>query len=201
MWPCGSGGVTCCAGGCWRSSRSSQAGSRLPRPIVPAGFAAGVLRRIEDRPSRWRRVADLLWTPRRLQLNLAGAALACASLVVAGGLMARVGLGWRTLQPGASPAGGESARVLVRLVVLQPEARTVQVAGDFNGWDPMKTPLAPQASGAWTVTLPLEPGRYKYMFVIDGSTWVADPFAAEETDDGFGARNAVLDVQPAGGTL
>jgi hypothetical protein len=32
------------------------------------------------------------------------------------------------------------------------------------------------------------------MFVIDGKQWIADPLAAEAETDGFGAQNAVLDV-------
>jgi 1,4-alpha-glucan branching enzyme len=77
----------------------------------------------------------------------------------------------------------------------------VSVAGDFNGWNPSQTPLEPSAGGAWTVTLPLEPGRYEYMFVVDGQNWIADPFAAERTADGFGSENAVLDVRPQAGTV
>ena len=86
--------------------------------------------------------------------------------------------------------------MLVRLVVLQPGARTVQAAGDFNGWNPDRTPLEQVSNGAWMATIPLEPGRYKYMFVVDGQNWIADPFATEQSDDGFGSRNAVLDVRP-----
>jgi 1,4-alpha-glucan branching enzyme len=86
--------------------------------------------------------------------------------------------------------------VLVRLVVLQPSARTVQVAGDFNGWNPAHTSLEQISDGAWAVTIPLKPGRYEYMFVVDGKQWVVDPFAAEQNEDGFGSRNAVLDVRP-----
>jgi 1,4-alpha-glucan branching enzyme len=90
------------------------------------------------------------------------------------------------------------SKVLVRLVVVQPDARMVEAAGDFNGWNPSRTPLEPAANGAWTVTIPLEPGRYEYMFVVDGREWVSDPFAVEQNDDGFGARNAVLDVRAPG---
>jgi 1,4-alpha-glucan branching enzyme len=91
------------------------------------------------------------------------------------------------------------SRVLVRLVVVQPGARTVQAAGDFNGWNPGRTPLEPTSNGAWTVTIPLEPGRYEYQFVVDGEQWIADPFAVEQNDDGFGSRNAVIDVRPPSG--
>ena len=80
---------------------------------------------------------------------------------------------------------------------MHPKARTVQAAGDFNGWNPQATPLEPASNGAWTVTIALEPGRYEYQFVVDGDQWIADPFAVEQSEDGFGSRNAVLDVRPA----
>jgi len=48
--------------------------------------------------------------------------------------------------------------------------------------------------GVWTTTIRLKPGRYQYMFVIDGKQWLADPLATEDAGDGFGSNNAVLDV-------
>ena len=52
-------------------------------------------------------------------------------------------------RPDVTPQRAASP-VLVRLVMLQPGARSVQAAGDFNGWDPASTPLEPTTSGAWT---------------------------------------------------
>jgi hypothetical protein len=171
--------------------------SRLPRPVVPPGFTARVLAQTVARRSPWQRVRDLLWAPHVLHWNLAGAAaLACVALILAG--TARL-WPWQpatTPEPGVAVAA-PSSRVLVRLVVLQPDATSVEVAGDFNGWNPRRTPLERTSAGAWTVTIPLEPGRYEYMFVVDGNRWVADPFAVEQNDDGFGSQNAVLDVRPA----
>ena len=160
--------------------------SRLERPVVPSGFVEQVMERIEPRPAAWRRLLSGLWQPRTLRWNFAGALAAAVVLVsVGGGVASR-----RSSVPptgsssaAASPAG---APVLVRLVLLQPDARTVDVAGDFNGWDPARTPLEPTANGAWAVTIPLQPGRYEYMFVIDGTQWVGDPFAVEDTDDEIG---------------
>jgi hypothetical protein len=184
------------------------AARRLPRPAVPAGFVERVVSRtvpVRAVPaSRWRRLAEPWLAPRMLRWNL-GSAAAAATLVLvllAGALFGRQ---WST--PPAAPAGPASAAsgpepiVLVRLVVVQPDARTVEVAGDFNGWDPGRTPLQPASGGAWTVTLPLEPGRYEYMFVVNGQDWVADPFAVEQLDDGFGSRNAVIDGRPARGAV
>lgn len=186
---------------------------RLPRPIVPERFVASVMERIEPAPAMWRRLAEAFVAPRSLQWNLASAAaVACVAALIIGGV-------WRVVTtrqtssgqqhasasateapatPMTGATGASSARTLVRLVVLQPGARTVQVAGDFNGWNPSRTPLERASSGAWTVTLPLKPGRYEYQFVVDGRQWIADPFAAEQNDDGFGSRNAVIEVRRPG---
>jgi anti-sigma factor RsiW len=193
--------------------------SRLARPELPAGFVAQImessfaLRASEDRRTmpakpagvgRWSRLVEDLWAPRALHWNLAGAAaVACLVLVAAGGGVAQA-LRWRAASMASSAASAVPAAppvVLVRLVVVEPDARVVQAAGDFNGWNPSRTPLEQTADGAWTVTLPLEPGRYEYQFVIDGEQWIGDPFAAEQNDDGFGARNAVLDVRLPAETL
>lgn len=171
---------------------------RLPRPEVPAGFTARVLERTEPRRSMWRRLAETLWAPRALEWNLASAAAAACLVVFAFGAAIAGALSWQTRsapQPGTVSASAAGAPVLVRLVVLQPGARTVQAAGDFNGWNPHRTPLEQVSNGAWMVTIPLEPGRYEYMFVVDGQQWIADPFALEQSEDGFGSRNAVLEVR------
>jgi hypothetical protein len=186
--------------------RLSLDASQLPRPAVPDGFVAAVLAKTAPPASMSKRVTALLWTPHVFQWNLAGAAAAAALVaLMAGGLM--MGLRGQptpgpevAVAPAVSPAA--PARVLVRLVVVQPGARMVQAAGDFNGWNPTHTPLEPTSNGAWTVTIPLEPGRYEYQFVVDGNRWIADPFAVEQSDDGFGSRNAVLDVrEPPGASL
>ena len=173
----------------------------LPRPAVPAGFAARVLERTTPakpaQVSSWRRAIDALWAPRALRWNLASAAaFACIALVAVGALVGATLTQQSPAAAGSTPAGASAGRVLVRLVVVQPGARVVQAAGDFNGWNPTRTPLEQAADGAWTVTIPLEPGRYEYQFVVDGEHWIGDPFAVEQNDDGFGSHNAVLDVRP-----
>ena len=179
--------------------------AELPRPLVPAGFTGRVLDAAMPEPSRWHRLTRAVWTPRTLRWNVAGVAAAVVLiLMIAGG--AYVMSSPRPLAP--DPARGSvvaasspSGPVLVRLIVLQPDARTVHVAGDFNGWTPSRTPLEPAANGAWAVTIAIEPGRYEYQFVVDDQQWIVDPFATELNDDGFGSRNAVLDVRRPDGAL
>ena len=85
--------------------------------------------------------------------------------------------------------------VLVRFVLVNDQAASVSVAGDFNGWNPARTPLKRTGSGAWTVTVPMRPGRYNYMYVVNGQEWIPDPTAGEASLDGFGAENSVLNVE------
>ena len=166
---------------------------RLPRPIVPDGFAAHVLERLPA-PRRASKLRDLLWVPRTFEWNLAGMMVAGATLIlVVAGVVVRRATTTQSLVQSAAVA----PITPIRLAIMQPGARMVQVAGDFNGWNPAQTSLAQTSDGAWTVTIPLKPGRYAYMFVVDGRRWIADPFAAEQKDDGFGARNAVVDVPPS----
>ncbi len=84
-------------------------------------------------------------------------------------------------------------RVPVRFVLPANGARSVTVAGDFNGWKTDVSELTDEdGDGGFVGSVDLAPGSYTYMFVVDGRDWVADPYAASYQDDGFGNRNAVL---------
>ncbi|MDR3303452.1 MAG: isoamylase [Treponema sp.] len=45
---------------------------------------------------------------------------------------------------------------------------SISVAGDFNGWDPFMYPLKETAPGVYTLSLPLPPGTYHYVFFYQG---------------------------------
>ena len=112
--------------------------------------------------------------------------------------------------PGTAPAGTETAAGLtatpaflpnqdevrvVRLVYAprDPRVRTVRVAGTFNDWNPEGIALKRKGE-LWTAVLVLPRGTYEYMYVEDDARWVTDPLALETRDDGFGRKNAVLDL-------
>lgn len=58
------------------------------------------------------------------------------------------------------------------------EAETVELAGEFNGWQPQ--PLSKLKSGVHKLAVELEPGRsYQYRYRIDGAwenDWAADAY-------------------------
>ena len=82
-----------------------------------------------------------------------------------------------------------------------PAAGVVTVAGTFNNWDPLATPLTRRADGTWAVDLNLRPGRYEYKFVVDGQ-WCCEP-GCEEPRHGcpmcvpnpFGTTNRFVEVK------
>ncbi len=89
-------------------------------------------------------------------------------------------------------AGPESTAV-AWFRLKAPEATRVSVVGTFNGWDPLAHPLqGPDREGVWNLRLPLPPGRYRYMFVLDGVRWVTDPDAVASEEDGLGGSNSLL---------
>ncbi|MBE3090826.1 MAG: isoamylase early set domain-containing protein, partial [Candidatus Atribacteria bacterium] len=88
-----------------------------------------------------------------------------------------------------------SAEVQFSLRINDNKTHTVAIAGDFNNWDPQVNILEdPESDGIWTGTLKLEPGRYEYMFVMDGEKWFPDPNALRYVKDGFGNKNAILEI-------
>ncbi|MFO0972059.1 MAG: AAA family ATPase [Phycisphaerae bacterium] len=74
-------------------------------------------------------------------------------------------------------------------------ARSVRLAGDFNGWNSEVTPLRRlDEEGTFEVRLPLAPGRYQYRYVVDGR-WINDPFNALVEQNPFGELNNVAVVR------
>ena len=94
-----------------------------------------------------------------------------------------------------------SAEVQFSLRISDTKAHTVAIAGDFNGWNPQANTLKdPDGDGIWTGALKLEPGRYEYMFVLDGEKWLPDPNALRYVKDGFGNKNAILEINNCNST-
>ena len=105
-------------------------------------------------------------------------------------------------QPSAVSEGAAS----VTFVFVAPQARSVALAGDFNDWDAARALMRREASGVWTVGVPLTPGRYRYVFVVDGRRFVADPAAPRAVGDDFGTPTSVVTIggggtHAAGGSL
>ena len=81
----------------------------------------------------------------------------------------------------------------VQLVFSAPQAKSVRVVGDFNGWDERQSPMVrDEVSGLWNVNLLLRPGRHVYAFVVNDTQWVRDPRATAAPDADFGRPGSVV---------
>jgi hypothetical protein len=167
-----------------------------PRPAVPQAFTANVMKRLPARAIPFgERFRTFLFAGRTLRWNMATALATAAVLVVSLTVVSRQ----HVLPTGPTtavlrPATQETA-VTMRLNLYAPRAKNVSVAGDFNKWQVGASVMSRQEGGVWTIDIPLKPGVYSYMFVVDGKAWVTDPDAETYQDDGFGNKNAVMRVR------
>ena len=51
----------------------------------------------------------------------------------------------------------------------RPDARSVSLIGDFNGWDPNSLPMQRRVDGWWSIQVPLTHGHHHYLFLVDGA--------------------------------
>ncbi len=64
----------------------------------------------------------------------------------------------------------------VNFVCIAPQAKHVNLVGDFNDWDPNAQPMKRQPDGSWTTQVTLGHGHHHYMFLVDGKATL-DPRA------------------------
>jgi hypothetical protein len=158
--------------------RAREARRRAPRVwrlAATGGLAAAAV------------VAVALWLgARRGSLSTNAASLAAAIDVGA-------------LSGGASDArlagrtGDDVALQEVELVFRAPAAHSVSVVGDFNGWNAHAgAMMRDSASGLWSGTITVRPGRHVYAFVVDDSVWARDPRTPEAEDADFGRPGSVM---------
>ncbi|MCL5236369.1 MAG: isoamylase early set domain-containing protein [Nitrospirae bacterium] len=162
------------------------------RLAVPESFTSDVMRRLPAcRVSPVKRIGDFLFEGRILKWNMAAALATACLLIIA---FAGIFQSWEKQHPVSYINASSEPTVTVKINFYAPGAKTVSVAGNFNKWKVNENALRKQDNGVWTIEIPLKPGIYNYMFVVDGKVWMTDPNAESYRDDGFGYRNAVLKV-------
>jgi chromosome partitioning protein len=82
----------------------------------------------------------------------------------------------------------------VKFVTLYPRAKSVQIAGDFNNWQPQQTVMKPSKDGKWELAFELAPGKYRYRMVVDGQ-WQQDPYNGNVETNPYGEYNSILEVK------
>lgn len=92
-----------------------------------------------------------------------------------------------------APDRNAEAPISTQFVLEAPGAERVSLVGAFNAWDERATPLVrDRATGLWTVTVPLAPGRHVYGFMVDDSALTLDPRAPTTRDPELGTNASVI---------
>lgn len=115
---------------------------------------------------------------------IAGAIVAAACVLMG------VGIGVKVIKP---PIAGVDTAAF-RIVYYAPDADSVSVLGDFNGWTG-EIPFKPRGEeGYWLAELHVKPGEYSYVLLVDGKELPGDPLADYIIDDDFGSKNSVVRI-------
>ncbi len=169
--------------------RAIEKSERMPAPPF---FTAEIMRRLPARKATiGNRVRDFLLKGRVLRWNMATAFAAAVLFALVFTQVVRT----RNVPVETAAVSQQEQTVTVTMNLHAPEAHQVAVAGTFNKWKADANMLTRQENGVWTITIPLKPGEYSYMFIVDGKAWVTDPNAETYSDDGYGNKNAVMRVR------
>ena len=87
-----------------------------------------------------------------------------------------------------------TGRKRVTFVCKADPGSEVYLAGNFNGWNPVKRKMTDKESnGNFTTTMILPPGEYEYKFIINGH-WSIDPECEEWVPNKMGTLNSVIKI-------
>jgi 1,4-alpha-glucan branching enzyme len=70
--------------------------------------------------------------------------------------------------PAAAPADAKAKAVPVEFKLKSPQAKTVQLSGAFLVRSGGRKDMVKGADGDWQLTLYLQPGAYRYNFLVNG---------------------------------
>jgi len=82
----------------------------------------------------------------------------------------------------------------VEFSISAPQAKEVFLVGEFNNWKADDSGRMDNSNGAWTKSLTLNPGKYRYRFVIDGS-WTEDEKNPLKEVNPFGSLDSFVEVK------
>jgi 1,4-alpha-glucan branching enzyme len=89
---------------------------------------------------------------------------------------------------------GTSCRVTFRLTA---SAQSAALLGDFNLWSPAAHPLERAEDGSLGVTVALEPGDYRFRYLVDGERWINDDGADGLAPNLFGSADSIVAIAVA----
>jgi 1,4-alpha-glucan branching enzyme len=89
--------------------------------------------------------------------------------------------------------GGKTVLHAINFICNAPQAQSVSLVGDFNGWNPAANPMKQMPDKAWFLTMELKHGHHRYAFLIDGALTI-DPRGLGVTRNDQGERVSLVSV-------
>ncbi len=81
----------------------------------------------------------------------------------------------------------------VNFICTAPQAQSVSLVGDFNGWNPLAHTMRQMPDRAWFLQVELPHGHHRYAFLVDG-VMTLDPRAQGITRNDRGERVSLIPV-------
>ena len=81
----------------------------------------------------------------------------------------------------------------VNFICVAPQAQSVSLVGDFNGWNPAAHSMTQQPDKAWLLRVELKHGHHRYAFLVDGQLTL-DPRAQGITRNDKNERVSLIPV-------
>jgi hypothetical protein len=82
----------------------------------------------------------------------------------------------------------------VQFRFFRPDAQSVHLAGDFNGWSENQLQMIPAGKGYWLAVMRLPAGSYRFRYLADGQ-WYTD-YAAFGLQPGPFGFDGVVRIAP-----
>ncbi len=99
----------------------------------------------------------------------------------------------KTKKAPAAKKSRPAAPSSIEFTVMAPEAREVFLVGDFNDWKAEGFQMRKFKDGTCRKKVQLKPGRYEYLFIVDGD-WRTDPQNEARSANPFDRENSVIQI-------
>lgn len=102
-----------------------------------------------------------------------------------------------TKEKARKPTASKKSRATtpsIEFTVTAPEAKEVFLVGDFNGWQAEGFQMRKFKDGVCRKKVQLKPGRYEYLFLVDGNWWT-DPQNDARCTNPFGMENSIIQIK------
>jgi len=90
-----------------------------------------------------------------------------------------------------TPYSAKNMSKPINFYYARPDARSVSLIGDFNGWNPNSLPMQRRVDGWWSVQVPLTHGHHQYLFLVDATPTLDPQSAGTVQVDGYSKASLI----------